>query len=179
MTLIALVYILMYLRMKKEAIQRELTSSHDSRAQMVQISRTFTVVVMAYFVCYLPHTILQIMYRYSQYTTEIISSDTFNRIVPFTNMLIFSNSCLNPIVYSKLLMKIYNAVRDVLVRCRMRIPSFWNCCRQRDRQRSSGTRPDHFEMFVIPSVGHEDRRNNTIQHGGNPVHNQKNSSELN
>ena len=150
MILIALVYILMYLRIKQQATQRELNSSHDSRAQMVQILRTFTIVVLVYYVCYLPSYILDVIYTYSLHVTEVISGDTYNRVLPITNFLLFCNSCLNPIIYSKIHMKIYNGIKDRIAPCNLNLSGNFNWCRQRNRQQPSTPEANSYEMFVIP-----------------------------
>ena len=112
----------MYLKIKEQAVQRELNSSHNSSAQMIRISRTFTVVITVYYVCYLPHTIMDVVNDYTFYTTES-SHPAFNSTIPFTNFLIFSNSCLNPLIYSKIHLKIYIGIKHVIAQWNLSLSS--------------------------------------------------------
>ena len=145
MSMIATIYGLFYMKLKQQAQIRRQNSSQDSRSQMMKISRTFTVVVLVYFICYLPHTILNIMHYYSQYANELISVDTFNRAIPFTNFLIFSNSCLNPLIYSKIHVKIHNRIKHYITRWRSSVSA--SSTRPKQETLRSGT------SFVIPSTG--------------------------
>ena len=160
MILIALVYLLMYLRIKQEANQRRFNSSHDSSAQMSQVSRTFTIVVVVYFVCYIPTSILVVIQDYSLFVTEVISVHSYNNALPFTNLLLFSNSCLNPLTYSKIHMKIYNVIKDRIARYNLKISIICDWCKQRDRPQSPRPEVNNYEMFVIPSLDPRNERNN-------------------
>ena len=87
MALIVIIYVLLYLKLKQQGQLQQQKSSRDSRAQMMTISRTFTVVVLVHFVSYLPHTIVQIMYDYSQYHDHygrfLQQSYTFHKFFDF------------------------------------------------------------------------------------------------
>ena len=58
MFLTAIVYFLMYFRLMKHSEIRRNSFSQDSSAQLTKISRTFTIVLIVFYICYLPFTIL-------------------------------------------------------------------------------------------------------------------------
>ena len=174
MIMIVVVNILMYIKIRKQATKRKLSSSHNSSAQMVQISRTFMIVVVVYFVCYLPHTILHTMYDSFHNATEFISNTAFNkanrvfnRALPFTNFLLFSNSCLNPIIYSKIHKKIYDWIKVAMIRCKKRFSCIWNWCKQVAEQQTSVPEANNIEIFAIPSVENEYRVKSSNPQNGN------------
>ena len=118
MFLILMVYILMYLKLKKHAELTRQNSTFDFDSQMQNVSHTFTIVVVVYYICYLPHTILRIVTTYNhtynrvarkEADTETISSFTI------TSFLILSNSSMNPIIYSRIHDKIYKRLRNFIV----------------------------------------------------------------
>ena len=57
MLLNVLVYVLMYLKLMKQAEIRKRSSLHDSHAQLTRISGKVTMVLITFSICYLPHGI--------------------------------------------------------------------------------------------------------------------------
>ena len=123
MLLIVIVYAMMYVRLKHQAEIRQQASSHDSRSQLTRISRSFTTVLVTFYVCYLPATIQHIMYFHYRYYKKEISPYVYNDILTITNLLLFSNSCMNPIIYSKIHLKIYRSIRKFIASCKQK----WSC----------------------------------------------------
>ena len=114
MILITVVYILMYIKLKRQAKIRRHTTSHDSQAQMNSISRTFTMVVVVFYICYLPPSILLLIYLESIHRQMSIDDDAYTVTVSVTDFLWYSNSCLNPIIYSRIHEKIYECIKKSL-----------------------------------------------------------------
>ena len=139
MLLIVVVYILIYLKMKKQAQFRQRTASINSDTQMVQLSKTFTIVVLVYFICYLPSTISTVIIKYHLYSHMRIENSIGYSARTIFVCLLFSNSCMNPIIYSKVHIKIYNLVRQLILACRCRCP--WNSF-QSTSQKPPTTMPD-------------------------------------
>ena len=106
MVIIAIVYIIIYLRLKKQAQIRRTHSSHDSNNQMVKFSRTFTTLVIVFYICYLPATILS-LHHFKNYVSY--NNHHFNTALSISNFLMNINCCINPLIYSKIHVKIYKA----------------------------------------------------------------------
>ena len=76
-----------------------------------------------FYVCYLPDTItdtvIAIYYLFSgknTYYDAVLISYTV------TTFLLFSNSCLNPVIYSKIHVNIYNCLKRHIVNCVQKSP---------------------------------------------------------
>ena len=106
--LIAMINILMYIKLRRQAKQMQSTSSQDSNAQINTLSRTFTIILVALYVCYLPFTIQIVINGYVEYTSK---AAVLKHIHPFSHFLWFCNSAVNPIIYSKVHVKIWNLVK--------------------------------------------------------------------
>ena len=107
---IASVYISMYSHLKKKARKRKSSSTQDSTVQMQQILRTFLITVFAFFLCLLPMTIFQTVsahQKWYQSSKYYFLSHVFGTIA---NM----NSALNPLIYSKMYLRIYQILRQLL-----------------------------------------------------------------
>ena len=121
MLLIAIVYVLMYVKLRKQAQIRMQHSSHNSSAQMVKVLRTFAIVVVVFYICYLPATINDIgLFFYTDY-------NTYNTVVIYSNPLFFINSCLNPVIYSKIHGKIYRKMKELFKSCTVKISCTFGC----------------------------------------------------
>ena len=123
MILIPIVLILTFYKLKEQARLRKNSSTQDWNAQLSRISRTFTVVLVVFYVCYLPDTItdtaIAIYYLLSgknTYDDAVLTSYTV------TTFLLFSNSCLNPVIYSKIHVNIYNCLKRHIVNCVQKSP---------------------------------------------------------
>nr|XP_006004733.2 PREDICTED: C3a anaphylatoxin chemotactic receptor-like [Latimeria chalumnae] len=65
-----------------------------------KLSQTFKVILsaaVAYFVCWLPYNAIHILLTVIHFGTHLIKILT--NLYHFTNVLVFSNSCINPILY--------------------------------------------------------------------------------
>ena len=62
--LIAVTYILMYLKLKKQGSQRQQSSTYDSNSEMLQISLTSSIVVLTFYICHLLSPINHAIHRY-------------------------------------------------------------------------------------------------------------------
>ena len=118
MILIGITYIAMYLKLKKEAQITQSNSTLDSQAQLNRISRTFTTVLFVFYICYLPLSVQHAIYYYFKYTNRTINESVYNNCWAISQFLLYTNSCLNPIIYSKVHLKIYNCVRKLVTKCR-------------------------------------------------------------
>ena len=90
------------------------SSSRNSRLQLTQISRTFSTVLAVFYICYLPFTVQFTFYIYSTYFNHKIDSDAYKTVQTFTLFLFFNNCCLNPIIYSRIHVKIFNCIRGLV-----------------------------------------------------------------
>ena len=119
MILIAIAYIFISFELKKTEKLRRQNSSYSvkrSEAQMTKISRTFMIILLAFYIGYLPSTIMNVLYVLPDFYTYI-NLDKFNTAFAVTNFLWFTNSSLNPIIYSKIHVKIYNYVKTLTTKC--------------------------------------------------------------
>ena len=107
----------MYLKLKKLAEDRQQNSTHDSGAQLLRISRTFAIVLVVFYVCYLPATILYTIHVYYLYARKNINFGAYQISSTVTTFLFVSNSSLNPVIYSKVHVKIYNIFKLLKVNC--------------------------------------------------------------
>ena len=119
MFMIAAVYILIYIRLKKQAKLRRNNSSQNSYRQMRGISKTFTIILITYYVCYLPFTIQYTITTYFLASKREIDLKAYSMIhnfaLPFTNFLMFSNNCLNPLIYGRIHLKIYSGIKISII----------------------------------------------------------------
>ena len=120
MLLIDIVYVLVYLKLKREARLREQSSTLDSQAQLTRISHTFTLVLAVFYICYLPWTIQYTVYKCLQYFKIPISWDALFTADIFTQSLLISNNCLNPIIYSKLHRRVFKFIQKLIITLRER-----------------------------------------------------------
>ena len=117
MILIGVVSCCTYMKMKKRAQISKHISSKDYDAQLVQLSRLFTIVTLVFYVCYLPSTIHYTIYVYYRNSQDAFNWDSFNRATFFTELLLFSNSSLNPLIYSKIHLKIFKLLKLPITHC--------------------------------------------------------------
>ena len=116
--LIAVTYILMYLRLKKQASRRQQSSTYNSNSQMLQISHTFSIVLFAFYICHLPYTITHAIHRCLEYFHKPLNDDVYQMVRPFAIFLFLSNSSLNPIIYSKIHVKIFSGFKRLAITCK-------------------------------------------------------------
>ena len=118
MLVIPIVYIQIYLELKKQTQLRKYSSTHEPSAQLTRISRTFISVLVVFYVCYLPTTIIDAIYVYSVNAEMNVNTDLLDTSYVVTQSLLFSNSCLNPVIYSKIHLKIYHYIKQLIRTCR-------------------------------------------------------------
>ena len=107
MILVIIVHIAMYYRLKKQALIRARTSNKDTKGQMQQISKTFILTVIAFFVCLLPLSIINCMIYSPKITPNIYLVGAYQFSIPLANL----NSCLNPFIYSRIHKRIFGGMR--------------------------------------------------------------------
>ena len=122
MLLIVIVYIFMYLKLKKQAEIRKRHSTQDSQRQLTQISKTFTTVLAVFYICYLPITLQEAISIYLEYFERAINTDVFNTANTINNFLLFSHSCMNPIIYSRIHRRIFDNMRQFIKACGGKCP---------------------------------------------------------
>ena len=114
MLLIALVYTFMFLKLKNQLKGMKRKSSHDGKAQMKRILRTFTVVIAVFYICYLPQTILYTIYVCYRHLNKHLNMDAFETANTYLVVLYFSNGCLNPVIYSRIDVKLKKSIRRII-----------------------------------------------------------------
>ena len=164
MILIALVYTLTFLKLKELAEITRNSSSQPSSAQLKKISRTFTTVILVFYICYLPATIVSTISSWKLYYFELNPKNDISRndievistAFTISHLLMYTNCSLNPVIYSKVHIRIYNRVKQIIIffkhRCTLKAESN-NCSR-------------HLDTFVVSSTMHElkDRENQQRDH---------------
>ena len=162
MLLILIVYILMYIKLKKQAVIRRNSSSQNSNAQMTQISRTFSIVLIVFYICYLPSTML------FPYLIQSINTEDYDTVRAVFSVLLFTNSCLNPIIYSKIHEKIYKNMKQLIGVCggQCACAVEYDCCNRRQstpprsspddisnqRENHQNRYNDHMESYYGPEI---------------------------
>ena len=75
--------------------------------------RTFSIIVIAFYICMLPNSILMTYHTYSYvFNTGKRIDTTINYTMNFTFLCLQNiNSCLNPLIYAKMHRKIYAALK--------------------------------------------------------------------
>ena len=121
-------HIAMYRKLQRQAQIRTQTSTMDSTQQMKQIMQTFSMIVIAFYICMLPHTFLSSYYAYTMTFHKSINIKLFIIMNVMFTCLRNVNSCINPLIYAKIHRKIYVALKrlwDYLARCqRCRLKSY-------------------------------------------------------
>ena len=117
MVLITIVYIFMYRKLKEQANVRQEITLHNSQSQMEMIWRTFTIVLLAFYICFLPISICRAFAVYCSYFKKDFDKEAFMTALTFAIFLSNTNSSLNPIIYSKLHQKIYKYIKQMIVFC--------------------------------------------------------------
>ena len=98
------IYVCMYHRLHKQAKLRKQNSSHDADAQMRKILRRFTIVVIVFYLCFLPFTLIETYLNvlYFKNQTHKYSSksqlQTLKCLMSLCMILQNLNSCLNPVI---------------------------------------------------------------------------------
>ena len=143
MVFIAIVYALLYFKLKEQAEIRQKTSSHDAHAQLNKISRTFKRVLMAFYVCYLPFTLQYLVHASFQYFGIKVNAYASNIALTITSNLWVINCCINPLIYSKIHTRIYEHIRPLMITIRDSCFCSNDLCRSTSKvlQRNSTSEP--------------------------------------
>ena len=121
--ILLILHIVMFRKLNAEGRLRTQTSTMDSRQQMKRIMKTFSLIIIAFYVCILPnllfmtHNIYYTIHRNKRMDLKLYDNMKL-AFVCLQNI----NSCLNPLIYAKIHHKIYIALRKVwqyLVSCTM------------------------------------------------------------
>ena len=114
MIVTAIVYVLMYFRLKKQAVKWKENTTLDANTQLTKISRTFVTVIIVFYICYLPATLLGATVAYLK--RHHINLKAYNVAWPITVYLMNVNSCLNPMIYNKIHIRVYRAAKKTIRR---------------------------------------------------------------
>ena len=107
MLTVVVIYVKMYMHLKKRANVRRKISTQDSTVQMQKVVMTFFITVLGFYFCLLPMTIYQTIdyhpKRFDRYNRLYLVSHIFGALAN-------ANSCLNPFIYSKIHLRVYRAI---------------------------------------------------------------------
>ena len=106
MLLVIMVHVSMYLKLKKLALVRAESTRSDTQGQLRRISRVFLVTVIGFYICTLPISVLNFTLHIAKIPSNIYIDTVFNLLLPLKNF----NSCINPLIYSKIHQKIYSGM---------------------------------------------------------------------
>ena len=105
--IVVIVHIVMFLKLRKQAQIAARSNSNETLDQLQRISKTFLLTVLSFFICLLPLSILD--------TIELVQSDVQNyyfwKCRNFYIHLANMSISLNPIVYSKIHVRIYKMIQ--------------------------------------------------------------------
>ena len=125
--ILLILHIIMYLKLQRQAQKRMHTSTLDSTQQMQSILRTFSIIMITFFICVLPLSFLT-SYRFylvfsGQRKTFDDNANLFSKMSYILTCLQNVNCCINPLVYGKAHYKIYSVMKSFwksLVQCSSR-----------------------------------------------------------
>ena len=140
---------MMYFKIKQQAELRRHNSSIDPISQLNQSLCIFTTVVAVFYICYLPNAIQYQVEVYVIYFKIPINWDLFMTVYAFTNFLFFSNSCLNPIIYSRVHLKIYSCIKQVIRAFREKYQVEFNFCKRETAISKSTNRKDRASQKLL------------------------------
>ena len=109
MIIILFIHVSMFAILNKQNRLRARSTTSDTSQQLQSISRTFLVIVCAFYVCLLPFSLLNIIIEIPKYKHLL---NVYNYAIVLVNL----NSCINPFIYTKIHHKIYKGARWVLGR---------------------------------------------------------------
>ena len=112
MLLLIASHIAMFLKLRKEADTRARCTTTDTTQHLKNISKTFLVIVCAFYISVLPNTVLQILIAHYG-TRQQVVGEVYINFSNYSILLMNSNSCLNPIIYSKIHVRIIEKIQLV------------------------------------------------------------------
>ena len=120
MLIVALCYAALFIRLRQQALFRSRSSSSTSSGTQTQmISRTFSVIVCAFFICMLPGTTIWIHYTYLKYTGSVSylikNWSIYNAAIDISWAVTNLNCCLNPFIYGKLHRKLWSFIEKRII----------------------------------------------------------------
>ena len=105
MIILLVTHVIMYLMLRRQARRMSQSSTVDHNQRLRKISRTFIVVVLAFYICVFPHFCMH-MYEYYLKISKGVSVDDITHNYGHTHNIFtittFFNRWLNPFIYSKL-----------------------------------------------------------------------------
>ena len=110
-TIVTVLHIAMYLKLKKQARIRAQCTSGNTTDHMQRTLKIFVVVVLAFIICTFPLSVLKsikLTHR-EYYFNSILLIDMHN----FCIFLMAMNNCLNPFIYSKIHLRIYRGMKVI------------------------------------------------------------------
>ena len=121
--ILLILHIVMFRKLNEEAKIRTQTSTMDSKQQMKRIMKTFSLIIIAFYVCILPNLFfLTYKIYYTIHRNKRMDLKLYDNMKLTFLCLQNINSCLNPLIYAKIHHKIYIALEIVwqyLVSCTM------------------------------------------------------------
>ena len=114
MLIVLFTHIVMFVKLREQAVARKHTSTNEKGNQLQSISKRFVIIVCAFYVCLLPKTIISDYKTYYNWVEGVMSmSNITHKMENFATPLLNLNSCLNPLIYSKLHQKFLPGLRWV------------------------------------------------------------------
>ena len=114
MVTLLVTHVLMYITLRKQAVRMSQSTTQDQTQRLREITKTFIVVVAAFYVCVFPHSF---WHTYESYLVmsnmndrQKIRTKAMHAHDTFTIMMYLS-CCLNPFIYSKLHLRIFAACK--------------------------------------------------------------------
>ena len=88
------------------------------------------MILVVFYICYLPFTIRDTVQAYFLYVNSNYDIEAFNTALTVANFLIHTNSCMNPIIYSKIHERIFKLVKQFIIACLRKCACImpFNCC---------------------------------------------------
>ena len=116
--IVASCYMVLFIRLRQQVLFRSRSSSNtSSNAQTQILSRTFSVIVLAFFICMLPGTSIWLHYTYQLYTRgfNIKMWHSHQAAIDISWAVTNLNCCLNPFIYGKLHRKLWTFIKGKFV----------------------------------------------------------------
>ena len=155
MIILLVTHVIMYLMLRRQARRMSQSSTADHNQRLRKISRTFIVVVLAFYICVFPHFCMH-MYEYYLKISNKMSIDDINHHHDHAHNIFtittYFNCCLNPFIYSKIHKKIFSNFRCLLEKMKKELCS----CFVKDNARRNIPWPvGTYKGFVHTNVGLE------------------------
>ena len=113
--LLLVLHFVMYRKLRQEAQARMQMCTSDSSEQMKIILRTFTIIVITYNICLLPYSFVSVTRAYLldfNQSTFLSYANLFTTLSYVLGRLTNLNSCINPLIYGQVHLKIYSVMKS-------------------------------------------------------------------